>query len=62
MQVIWVIVTSFKVLPYLPPLGDLDFDFDVGAELGCCVGGSSDGIHHNVIIYVDHATWKYFMI
>ena len=39
----------------LMTLDDVEKKFHFEVNSGCCNGGPSNVIHHNIIVYVDHA-------
>jgi len=50
-----------KLLLSLPRLGDVEIDYNLEAEAGCYDGGPSHDVHHKMVVYDDHTTWKYLV-
>jgi len=48
-----------RVLLPLSPLGEVEYEFNLGGEFGCV---PSDGIRYKIILYVDHAVWRHLML
>jgi len=51
-------VTLMMSIPPIDGVGcNVDVEFDVAFE-----AGPSDGAHPRIIVFMDHALWKYFML
>jgi len=43
----------------MPPIGDIECDFDLGVELS---SGPSDRAHYKFIIYTNHVKWSHLKV
>jgi len=48
-----------QMLLFLPPIDDIEYDFDLGVEFG---SGLSNGVHYKLVLYMNRAIWRYLMM
>jgi len=48
-----------RVEQSLHQIDDIEYDLDLGVELGC---GPSDGAPYKFILYTDHVKWSHMMV
>ena len=46
----------------MPPLNGIEYEFDMDVEFVFCESGSSDGALPTIIVLMNLALWKFFML
>ena len=54
--------TSMILMLSMPPLGRVEDDIDTEIKINCCNAGPFNGACPGIIVYMDRALWKFFML